>query len=155
FLRGDQRPAGAAEWIELAQLCERRYERLHAAAARFYAKAFADDPKLAEDLQAAHRYNAACVAALAAAGQGKDAAGLEARERARLRGQALTWLRGDLAAWRRRLEKEPGRARPDMLRLLAHWQGDPDLAAVRGPAALSRLPKSERREWQTLWEEVA
>ena len=41
--------------------------------ARLYAAAFAADPKLADDLKAGHRYNAACFAALAAAGQGEDA----------------------------------------------------------------------------------
>ena len=37
----------------------------HAAAARFWAEALAADPKLGDDRQAGHRYNAACAAALA------------------------------------------------------------------------------------------
>ena len=64
--------AGAAERIELASFC-RWYKRLYAAAACFYADAFANDPNLAADLRQQHRYNAACSAALAAAGQGEDA----------------------------------------------------------------------------------
>ena len=46
---------------------------LNCAAARFYEEAFAAQPKLADDLGAAHRYNAACAAALAGCGQSKDA----------------------------------------------------------------------------------
>ena len=45
------------------------------------------------------RYDAACSAALAAAGQGVDSANLDDQERTRLRKQALHWLRADLAAW--------------------------------------------------------
>jgi hypothetical protein len=40
-----------------------------------------------------YRYNAACCAALAAGGQGKDADKLDDKERARLREQACDWLR--------------------------------------------------------------
>jgi len=57
---------------------------------------FSADPKLAADLQAAHRYHAAQCAALAGCGKGQEAAGQSAAERARLRGQALEWLRADL-----------------------------------------------------------
>ena len=38
---------------------------------------------------------------------------------------------------------------------LQHWLEDPDLARVRGPQALARLPEPERRPWQTLWDDVA
>ena len=38
---------------------------------------------------------------------------------------------------------------------LQHWLEDPDLARVRGPQVLSMLPESERRLWQTLWDDVA
>jgi hypothetical protein len=41
------------------------------------------------------------------------------------------------------------------LQQMQHWQGTPDLAGVRGPKALSRLPEVERPEWQKLWEAVS
>ena len=44
----------------------------YAAAARLWAEALEADPTLADDRRAQHRYNAACAAALAAAGQGED-----------------------------------------------------------------------------------
>src|SRR6516164_4586354 len=67
-------------------------KKLHHTATGLYAAAFAADPKLADDLKAGHRYRAACAAALAAAGQGEDAAKLDDKEKVRLRKQALDWL---------------------------------------------------------------
>jgi hypothetical protein len=37
---------------------------------------------------------------------------------------------------------------------MQHWQQDTDLAGVRGPEALSRLPEAERPAWQQLWAKV-
>jgi hypothetical protein len=34
---------------------------------------------------------------------------------------------------------------------LHHWQQDSDLAGVRDPAALAKMPEAERAEWQKLW----
>jgi hypothetical protein len=36
---------------------------------------------------------------------------------------------------------------------MQHWQWDTDFAGVRGKA-LDKLPEPERKEWQTLWQEV-
>jgi hypothetical protein len=73
----------------------------------------------------------------------------DAEERARLRGQALSWLRADLAAWAKVADRALVR------RILAHWQQDPDLAGVRDRQALAALPAEERAEWDKLWAEVA
>ena len=73
-LKGEDRPADAAERLAFAQMC---YDtKRHAAAARLWAEALAADPKLGDDRQARHRYNAACAAALAGcrAGEGRPAA---------------------------------------------------------------------------------
>jgi tetratricopeptide (TPR) repeat protein len=126
-----------------------------AAAARLWAEAFAALPGLEDDLRSPWRYDAACDAALAGCAQGKDAGGLADAERARLRRQALTWLRADLAVWRQRLEKGGDKARPAVLQMMEHWQKDPDFAGVRGPESLARLPEAERPPWQKLWGEVA
>jgi tetratricopeptide (TPR) repeat protein len=153
-LNGQVRPASALERVELAWLCQQSYRQLHAAAARLYAQAFAVEPKLAGDLRAAHRYNAACAAALAGCGQGTDPGQLDDQERTRLRQQALSWLRADLAAWRKQLEGSPASFRPIVRQAMQHWLADRDFASVRGPAALDRLPRSERQHWETLWAEV-
>src|SRR5262249_42871910 len=74
FLKGEFRPGDNAERLALATVCSaRQYPR---AATGLYAAAFDADPKLANDRLAQHRYSAACNAALAAAGRGKDAARL-------------------------------------------------------------------------------
>jgi tetratricopeptide (TPR) repeat protein len=154
FRDGRKTPASAGERVELAGLCA--LKRLHGAAARFYADAFAAEPKLAERL-GSHRYNAACAAALAGCGQGQDADQLDSKERTRLRRQALEWLRADLAAWDRLLDRGPDQARAAarVARALQHWFGDANLAGVRGPEAFARLPESERRPWQQFWDDVA
>jgi tetratricopeptide (TPR) repeat protein len=91
-LSGEAEPADAAAQLGLAELCQQPYKRRYAASARLYADAFSAQPRLAEGVPFA-RYNAACAAALAGCGKGADAPDAEA-ERARLRDQALKWLRG-------------------------------------------------------------
>ena len=127
----------------------------YAAAARLYAEAFAADPKLADDPRAGHRYNAACCAALAAAVQGTDPAKLDAKERARLRRQALGWLRADLVLRSKQVDQGTPQDRSAVQRMLRHWQQDPDLAGVRDPAALAELPEAERADWRKLWADAA
>src|SRR5262249_32601862 len=100
--------------------------------------------------------NAACAAALACCSQGKDAGKLDDAERDRLRRQALNWLRDDLELRRRLPEKGQVTARTaaPITTIWQHWLVDADLAGVRGPEALAKLPVAERQAWQKLWEEV-
>src|SRR5262249_23628431 len=121
---------------------------------RFFQEAFAAQPALADDWRTPHRSNAACAAALAGCGRGKDAAELSEQEYARLRFQALSWLRADLAAWRERLGKGPDKARPVIDRKLQHWLADADFAGVRSPEGLARLPEAEQQAWRQFWEKV-
>jgi Flp pilus assembly protein TadD len=151
--KGSYTPASNAERLDLAEWC--RIKKLHHTATRLYSAAFAAEPKLADDLTAGHRYNAACYAALAAAGQGEDAAKLDDKEKARLRRQALDWLRADLALHTRQLESGQRADRAAVQRALAHWQQDSDLAGLRDPAALAKLPAEERAACAKLWAEVA
>jgi tetratricopeptide (TPR) repeat protein/serine/threonine protein kinase len=152
-LLGEVQPADAAERIALAQLCQHRQR--YAAAARFYAEAFSADPKQAEKLGApGGRYSAACVAALAGCGQGRDANQTADKERARLRRLAREWLHADLLAWARLLENEPGKVRSLLAKTMNDWHQDKDFAGVRG-GALAKLPAAERLEWQKMWKEVA
>jgi tetratricopeptide (TPR) repeat protein/serine/threonine protein kinase len=153
LLKGEVQPADTAARLALARMCQ-LHRKLYAAAARWYHEAFDARPGIAENLKAQNRYNAACAAALAGTGQGQDAGRLDDRERTRLRKQALDWLRADLDAWRRLLEKDPEQAGPIVGQQLAHWLEDPDFARVRGPDALCRLPEAERGDWSKLWQQV-
>jgi serine/threonine protein kinase/Flp pilus assembly protein TadD len=151
-LDGKVHPVGATEQRDLAALC-RDYKRRYAAAARLYAGAFAAEPKLADDLSTRDRYNAARAAALAGGGQGNDAGELDGRERARLRRQALDWLRADHAAWAKRSDGGQAEDRALAARMLRLWQQDADLAGIRDEA-LDDLAEDERREWRKLWADV-
>jgi hypothetical protein len=146
-LQGNDKPANAVEQLSFAELCiiKKRYSN----AARFYTAAFAAQPQLADDLQASHRYNAACYVARAATGKDADAAKLDDKERTLLRQRALDWLRADLIAWAKTTD------RALVQRKLTHWQQDSDLAGVRDKAALAKLPEAEREAWRKLWADVA
>jgi tetratricopeptide (TPR) repeat protein len=147
-----RQPRDAVERTDLAELSQ-GYQ-FNAAAVRFYADAFAADPGLAENLRSGLRYSAACAAALAGCGEGRDPRKPDALARARLRQQALDWLRADLAAYRRRLDSGAINAGSSVRRTMQSWLMDPDFAGVRGAEALARQPEAERRQWQLLWTEV-
>jgi tetratricopeptide (TPR) repeat protein len=152
-LKGETTPADARERLQLAFFCQ-NYKKLYAASAAWYVEAFAAEPKVADDLKAHHRYNAACSAALASSGKGHDAGKLTDDERARLRRQALDWLRADLAIYAKQLPAANALSRTMLQKQMEHWRRDDDLIALRDAAALAKLAADEREAWQQLWAEV-
>jgi tetratricopeptide (TPR) repeat protein len=154
ILQGKDQPADSDERLALAKMCFRN-KQLYATAARFYSEAFGSHEEVANDLTKPHRYYAACAAALAGCGQGQDAGSLSTDERARLRQQALIWLRGELDAWTKLAESQLGGNRQRARVAFKHWQADALLACVRDAAALAKLPAAERQSWEALWTEVA
>jgi eukaryotic-like serine/threonine-protein kinase len=152
LLEGKEKPASARESLDVAMMCQ--HKRMYAAAARFSADAYAADPRLGDDLEVGRRYHAARSAAQAAAGQGEDAAGLTDEERARLRKQALAWLRADLALRTRQLESGKPDDRAEVQKM-GYWQWDSDLSSIRDKAALAKLPSQEQKAFAQLWAEVA
>jgi hypothetical protein len=149
------RPGDVAECLELARFCLQPYQRQCATACRLYAEAFEAQPAAADDLRQQHRYNAACAAALAAAGKDKDVAKPEAKERARLRQQARDWLRADLDLWAKLLDGKSSQVGRDQVpQTLHHWQEDTDLIGVRDETALANLSDEERAMWRRLWADV-
>jgi tetratricopeptide (TPR) repeat protein len=149
--RGQALPGEARELLALAEFCVGPKKR-YAAAARFYAAAFAAEPKLTDYLYSARRYKAACAAALAAGGEGRDAADLDPTERRQWRRQALVWLTAELKSWAARFETHP--ADKDVAKTLKRWQDDPDLAGVRDEKSLARLSSEEQTAWRTFWGDV-
>jgi tetratricopeptide (TPR) repeat protein len=152
-LKGETAPANARERLQLAFFCQ-HYKKLYAASAAWYLKAFAAEPKAAEDLKAAHRYNAARAAALASSGKGHDAGKLNDDERTRLRRQALDWLRADLAIYAKQLPAANAQDRTKLQKQMGHWLRDDDLIALRDAAALAKLAADERAAWLQLWADV-
>jgi serine/threonine-protein kinase len=150
---------------ERLQLAYRAYEKkLNAESARLFAAALNADPKLANDRQGQHRYNAACAAALAAAlgtaravqqeTSGQAEKPLTDADRAKFRNQARGWLEAELKTWSQLLESAKGDQRQAIAPTLRHWQEDTDLAGVRDEAALAKLPGDEREAWKSLWAKV-
>jgi hypothetical protein len=58
-----------------------------------------------------------------------------------------------VAAWAKLADNSV--VQPTLLQRLRHWQNDSDLAGVRDPEALARLPEAERAAWRKLWGDVA
>jgi serine/threonine protein kinase/Flp pilus assembly protein TadD len=156
LIRGDAQPASAAQCLDVAAAAHN--QGLHAAAARLFAQAFAADPTAVDDLEASARYNAACSAALAGCGNGKDQPSLEEAAKVVLRMQALDWLTADLAARSRvaasGARQEMSVASRRLVDALEHWKHDSDLAGVRERDALNQFEQSEQDGWRALWAEV-
>jgi tetratricopeptide (TPR) repeat protein len=151
-LTGDDAPWDAAERLAFAQMA---YDgRRFAAAVRLWAGAMENDPELSHDRGAQHAYNAACAAALAAAGRSEGDPKPDEAARSDLRRRALGWLKGELAAWSKALDSADPKGRAAVAPALRHWKQDPDLAGVRGADALAALPDAERADWRALWAEV-
>jgi serine/threonine-protein kinase len=153
YVAGELRPQSNEDALALAELC--RFRRLYRASVRFCGDAFAGDAHLADDLKAGHRYNAGCCAALAACGKGEDAARLDDQERAKLRTQAVDWLRRDLAGWSKQLGAGKPQDRQVVAAMMLYWQKDGNLAGLRDECAVANLPVEQRQACQKLWADVA
>ena len=151
-LAGKIKPESAVETLDFAQICYKT--GLHGGSARFWAEAFRAQPKLADDMEAHHRYNAACAAALAGCGRGKDEPPLDDASRSRWRQQAVEWLKADLAACAKTLENGSPQSRQTIAQTLEHWTDDLDLAGLRDQSALAEIPAPEQNACRALWAQV-
>src|SRR5262249_45413256 len=138
ILNGTEKPAGAGEQLQFAQLCF--LKKYHVAATLFFRDAFAAHPSLAGNVPSGVRYNAACAAALAGCRQGLDADRWDDGERARWRRQAHDWLREDLAWWVKVIDNGNAQTHGPVRHQMRYWQSDASFAGVRTSAALDRLP---------------
>ncbi len=157
-LSGADRPANAGEGTEFGKLAylKAQYDN----AARLYAEAFAADPRLADDLDSAHRYDAACGAAMAGCGQGKNEPAPDEAGRAKLRRQALDWLKADLVIRARSSNPESPRPGSKLARnsctgkrtaishafaILKPWRSCPMRSRRPGAFSGPKWPPSRRR----------
>ncbi len=149
MVKGDAEPSLPAVGAQLGKVCY--YERRYDDAVRFFARSFVVDPGIAEDLNNANRYTAACAAA--EAGAGAEDKMKDNKARAALRKRTLDWLRADLDLWSKKIAlsaKDRAIARPALM----HWRIDADLASVRDKDALGKLPVDEQESWRKLWADV-
>jgi len=153
LLRGDDQPKDNAERLAFARIASN--QRQFAAAARLFAEALESDSKLGDDRRTGYRYEAACAASLAAAGLGKDEPPAGDAAKAKLRRQALDWLKAELAVWTKLLGSGPPEARPFIVQTLNHWRKNPDLAGLRDATALAKLSTDEQKAFTQFWADVA
>jgi hypothetical protein len=66
----------------------------------------------------------------------------------------VTGVLTQLAAWAKVAEKGPPQDRAQVQPTLRHWQKGSDLAGLRDPDALAKLPEAERAACRQLWAEV-
>jgi hypothetical protein len=76
-------------------------------------------------------------------------------QKAKLRGQALDWLKAELAALSKLLDSGPPQASPCIVRALNHWQKETELAGLRDKQGLAKLPAREQKAFTQLWADVA
>jgi tetratricopeptide (TPR) repeat protein/tRNA A-37 threonylcarbamoyl transferase component Bud32 len=152
-LAGKEAPQSAEEWLELADFCV-SYKQCYTAAARCFSGALTVKPSLAAPILLRVRYDGACVAGLAAGGQGEDAGKLAAKEKVGLRQQALAWLQDNLKEYAKHLEGADAKTRQAVRQTLQRWQKDAALDSVRDKEALAKLPEADRAAWQQLWADV-
>jgi serine/threonine-protein kinase len=152
ILDGNAQPEDAVEQLSLAMLCL-RYKKRYVIAVRFYEEALAEVILPGEQLALA-RSNAAFAAVQAAAGLGEGAAKLDAKEKVRLRQQALSWMREAVKYYVKNVDGSEVKWRTDMQKELHYWQKDRALTSIRDKEALAKLPQAERAAWQQLWNDV-
>ncbi len=146
-LAGDAE-APPADLMTLADLAFRRGR--YADQAHLAGAAFAAAPALAA--RPGNRYNAACAAALAAAGRGTLPDDFGPDRRSALWTQAVAWLEADLAAWRERLEK--GTAGATIRAWVLRYRRATPLAPLRSIDSIdtgSALPEAIRTRCEALW----
>jgi hypothetical protein len=69
--------------------------------------------------------------------------------------QARQWLRAELAARARAFDTGSKATRGAKRLALTRWRNEPDLAGLREPGELNKLPADERSEYLALWADVA
>jgi serine/threonine-protein kinase len=152
IVKGEQRPNDVGERLQFAQ---RAYDLARlAAAARFWREAIELDPRLGDDRQAEHRYNAACAAALAGCFQTNDDPRPSDDQKTKLRHQALDWLNAELGVSAKLLATASNEERAGIGKTLERWREDTDLRGIRDDAELTRLPETERVAFRKLWADM-
>jgi tetratricopeptide (TPR) repeat protein len=151
-VKGDDRPSDIDDLVAFAAMAAET--GFYSASVRLWQRALDLKPDVADNRQFQHRYNAACSAALAAAGKGENEPPENAEARVKLRTQAVAWLRAELAAWEKLLECGESQDAATIVFTLQHWLEDVDLAAVHDAAALGLISADEQRAWRALWSDV-
>jgi serine/threonine protein kinase/Tfp pilus assembly protein PilF len=152
LVSGQLQPVDIEDRASFINACH--FTKCFAASARLRAQVLADKSIPADKLPLFYRYNAACAAALAGCGLGVDCGQTTDEDRARLRRQALEWLRADLQDYAKLLDGQKPMDIRFVRKRLRNWQNDPDLNGLRDSVAQARLADDECQACKQLWNEV-
>jgi ubiquitin-protein ligase len=158
MLGGKTRLGSVQELMALARFATHRRQRF-AATARLFVEYLRGHPEWASYVAQAPpflsdhpAYFAAAAAAMAARGEG-DGAALSVEERAKLRMQALTWMREHIAFCEQRAQDRS--KRKQVHDHLSYASTDGWFSGVRDGKQLAGFPEPERQEWSQLWADLA
>jgi WD40 repeat protein/tetratricopeptide (TPR) repeat protein/tRNA A-37 threonylcarbamoyl transferase component Bud32 len=151
FVAGTTEPADNTERILLARVCIHRGK--FAQGARFYAEAIAADPKLVDNPAEIHALRAATAAARAGQGDG-DAGKLDEAERTQFQKQAIMHLRTVLDSVAKALATAELPLRPGLKSLLYRCKANVNLATIREPDQINKLPEDLRDLCMAFWADV-
>jgi tetratricopeptide (TPR) repeat protein len=152
LVRGE-RPLNAESWAQLGEVLVQRSGRFVDAVA-CYEKWMELGPDDASKVWEAGRYNAACFAARAGAGEGRSAKPLDDAAKSEFRAKARKWLAADVAEWKHLMEAGGNVTPTGMVKTLAWAQEDGDLAPIRDEEFTSKWPEEERKTCAALWTEL-
>ena len=153
-LDGKSQRAVVGEQLDQAWLFQISRIGRFVASARLYADVLKAHPELGSDPSKSHLHRAVLAAVQASAGLDKNRGRLDKEETARLRQQALDWLRDELAIWSKQAQSTSVIDRRAARRTLHQWQLEPELTPVRDAASLATCSESERAGWQEFWQQV-
>jgi tetratricopeptide (TPR) repeat protein len=148
-LEGKQQPRDNDE--RLAQIGACRFENRLAALACIYHEAFAAGLKRSN----IELHDAGRVAVQAGCGDGIDAESLGEDERRNWRAQGRKWLREALSKMIKAIDTDFNKNHNAVQQELTKWRKEPELAGIREPAELDKLPADEKADCQKLWAEVS
>jgi hypothetical protein len=66
----------------------------------------------------------------------------------------MEWLRADLNLWTKHLDSGTEAARGEVREALLRWKTERDLAGLRDPEALAKLPADEQPACRKLWADL-
>jgi serine/threonine-protein kinase len=147
LLDGSVQPRDNDERMALLGVCT--FDDLYGKCAQLWMETLSDASQSLD----AHLEDAARAAAIAGTGQGKDAARFTDEDRVRWREAAVTLLSRRIDGLEGELNSAAAPTSAIRKSLLA-LQQSPDLAPLRDPAAVARLPKTEQDRCTTLWSHI-
>ncbi len=153
ILRGEIRALDNDERLQLIRHCD-VYDWA-AGAARLYAEMLEADPDMPRIRGGSPFLHAARYAARAGTGPTGDDPPPDDAAKARLRRQALAWMRAEFDAWTPQLAIDKPETRRRAVMYSRRYREDPALARLRDPKVLQALPEDERKGWEAFWGEVA